>query len=98
MHTILIAVSCSHDIYVEKFRVFAQNTARLFVKKYQWFNMPPTLHKFLIHGPEIISHALLPIGELSEEAQEARNKGFKNYREHFSRKCSREDCITYYII
>jgi len=48
------------------------------------------MHKFFIHGPEIIESALLPIGQLTEEAQEARNKDFKRYREHNSRKCSRE--------
>lgn len=51
--------------------------------------MPPTLHKFFIHGPEILELALLPIGQLSEEAQEAINKNFKRYREQFSRKISR---------
>ena len=51
--------------------------------------MPPTLHKFLIHEADIISSALLPIGQLTEEAQEACNKDFKRYREHNSRKCSR---------
>lgn len=54
--------------------------------------MPPTLHKLFIHGPEIIDSALLPIGQLSEEAQEARNKDFKKGREFHSRKCSREKC------
>lgn len=90
MHVILIAVSCGHEIHVENFRNFSHFTARLFVKLYPWYYMPPTLHKFFIHGPEIVSHALLPIGQLSEEAQEARNKDFKNYREHYARKCSRE--------
>ena len=51
--------------------------------------MSPTMHKYLIHGPEIISSALLPIGQLREEAQEAGNKNFKRYREHNSRKCGR---------
>lgn len=41
--------------------------------------MPPTLDKFFIRGPEIILHALLPIGQLSEKAQEA-----KRYWEEFS--------------
>lgn len=90
LHTILVAVSCGHQINVEKFRNFTLSTAKYFVEKYPWYNMSPTLHKFLIHGSEIITHALLPIGQLSEEAQEARNKDFKSYREHFSRKCSRE--------
>lgn len=89
-HTILIVVSCSQEINIERFRNFANNTARYFVEKYPWYYMPTTLHKFLIHGPDVIASALLPIGQLSEEAQEARNKDFKCYREHFSRKCSRE--------
>lgn len=90
MHIILIVVSCGHEVNSEKFSDFAHNTAKHFVKIYPWYKMSPTLHKFFIHGPEIISNALLPIGELSEEAQEARNKDFKNYREYFARKCSRE--------
>jgi hypothetical protein len=31
----------------------------------------------------------LPIGQLSEEAQEASNKNIKNYRRNFPRKCGR---------
>ena len=90
MHTMLIAVSCGHDIDEEKFREFAHQTARCFVHYYPWYNMTPTLHKFFIHGPEIIRNALLPIGQLTEEAQEARNKDFKRYRERFSRKINRK--------
>ena len=48
--------------------------------------MPVTVHKILIHGAFVISNALLPIGQLSEEAQEARNKDFKRYREIHTRK------------
>jgi hypothetical protein len=39
--------------------------------------MPPTVHKLLIHGADIIENEVLPIGQLSEVAQEARNKDFK---------------------
>lgn len=56
--------------------------------------MPSTLHTYLIHGVEIISSMLMPIGQLTEEAPEARNKDFKRYREHNSRKCSREKTIS----
>ena len=55
-------------------------------------NETPTMHKKLIHGDVIIKHALLPIGQLSEEATEARNKHFRNYRQNFARKFSRESC------
>lgn len=90
LHIILIVISSGHEINVEKFKKYAVNTAYYFVQKYPWYNMPPTLHKYLIHGPEIISKSLLPLGLLTEEAQEARNKDFKKFREHHSRKCSRE--------
>lgn len=52
----------------------------------------PTVHKTLIHGATIIESALLPIGQLSEEAAEARNKHFRLYRTDFARKFSRESC------
>lgn len=47
-----------------------------------------------MHGSEVIHEVLLPIGLLSEEAQEARNKYFRLYREKFSRKFSRVSCNT----
>lgn len=90
MHNILIVVSCGHSINLDRFREYTRDTARHFVNLYGWYRMPPTLHKFFIHGADIISSALLPIGQLTEEAQEARNKDFKNYREQYSRKCNRE--------
>lgn len=52
--------------------------------------MPSSVHKILFHGADIIQHAIVPIGQLSEEAQEARNKDFKIYRQFNSRKCSRK--------
>jgi hypothetical protein len=52
--------------------------------------MPTAVHITLMHGAEIIERAPLPIGQLSEEAQEARNKDIRRYRENFARKCTRE--------
>lgn len=92
MHVILVTISSGYDINIDNLRKFSLDTAKYFVKLYPWYYMPPTVHKLLIHGPDVISNALLPIGQLSEEAQEARNKDFKKYRENYSRKCSREKC------
>lgn len=47
--------------------------------------MPVSVHKILFHGTDIISSCILPIGQLSEEAQEARNKHNKKFRELFTR-------------
>jgi hypothetical protein len=43
-------------------------------RQFNWYHMPPTLHKILIHGSKIINNFDMPIGILSEEAQEATNK------------------------
>lgn len=94
IHIIMIAVASGFEIDVDRFRSYVHETARYFTSLYPWYNMSPTMHKYLIHGPEIISCALLPIGQLSEEAQEARNKDFKRYREHNSRKCNRSKSNT----
>lgn len=41
---------------------------------------------------EIVKHGLVPNGQLSEEAAEARNKHFRKYREGFSRMFSWKAC------
>lgn len=68
---------------------YAMDTAKQYVRLYPWYYMPASVHKILIHGADIISSCLLPIGMMSEEAQEHRNKHLKHYREHHTRKNSR---------
>lgn len=51
--------------------------------------MPSSLHKILIHGAKLISNFWFPIGHLSEEASESRNKYFRKYRECRSRRSNR---------
>lgn len=83
---ILKAISCGFTIDIEKFNKYCYETAKLYVHLYDWYPMPASVHKILMHGSMIVSTAILPIGLLSEEAQEARNKYI---REHNTRKCSR---------
>ena len=85
--------SSGFDIDDEKFNDYCVNTAHLFVTLYLWYNMPTSVHKVLIRGAEIVKYALLPIAQLSEDAQESRNKDIKNFRLHHSRKCSRESSM-----
>lgn len=89
---ILEVLSSGYKIDLKKFSDFLEETAKLYVSLYQWHPMTPTLHKILSHGATVIEHALLPIGQLSEEAAEARNKHFRMYRQKFSRKFSRKEC------
>lgn len=88
-HVILQTISCGLDINISKFEEYAIATARQFVQLYPWYNMPTSIHKILIHGHRIIEQSLLPIGQMSEEAQESCNKVIKKTRQDFARKCSR---------
>ena len=85
---ILRTLWSDYDINEDVYEEFALRTAEMFVERYSWYYMPPTFHKILIHGRQVISSTLIPIGQLSE-AQESRNKYIRRYREHFSRKISR---------
>ena len=87
---ILETLSSGYKVDIKKFEKFAELTAELYVEIYGWYPMTPTMHKR--HGATIIDQAILPIGQLSEEAAEARIKHFRDYRQNFSRKFSREIC------
>lgn len=89
---ILEAISSTFEIDSNKFSCYAMETAQLYVQLYSWYPMSPRIHKILIHGAIVIRTSILPIGQLSEEASEARNKHFRNYRKGFSRKFSRKAC------
>lgn len=52
--------------------------------------MPNSVHKVLLHGADVIEKMAVPIGLLSEEALEARNKDFRYIRQHHTRKTSRQ--------
>ena len=69
----LHSISSGFKVNIEKFNNY-KNTAKLFVKEYSWFYMPATGHKILVHAADIVSGAILPIKQLSEKAQEYRNK------------------------
>lgn len=91
--TLLGALASGFAIDTEKFEKLALATLRHHVELYPWFYLPVTVHKVLVHAPEIINSIALPIGSMSEEAQEAKNKDLRNYRELFTRKISRQDTM-----
>ena len=89
IHVILIALSCGLPIDSKKFGSYCKDTANLYIQLYPWFTMPVSVHVVLIHGANIMSSSVLPIGMMSEEAQEARNKDNKMFRLRHARKTSR---------
>lgn len=86
---ILTCLCSGKDINIDKFRKYCAATVDRYLLFYKWYKMPPSVHKILVHGADIIDSLDLPIGLYSEEAQEARNKDFKKIREYHTRKMSR---------
>jgi len=58
-------------------------------RKYPHKLLTPTLHKIFAHWGDRIEYQSLLIGELSEEAQESKNKEYKKYRYSNTCKVSR---------
>ena len=87
MYYQVLASGC--EINTKRFSEYCAETATYLVHLYPWYYMPASVHKILIHGSEIIEYFNVPIGQLSEEAQESRNKDLKRYRRDHTRKCSR---------
>lgn len=90
-HVILIAVTSRKPVDTVKFDEYAIETLRHYNTEYDWYHLPTTVHKVLLHGSQIMEFFDLPVGYYSEEAQEARNKDFKRIRECNTRKTSRND-------
>lgn len=88
-HIILCTLSSGYDIDCVAFENLCVRTRKLYLSLYPWYFMPATVHKILVHSTAVIKSCILPIGQLSEEAQEARNKDCRRFREHHTRKRSR---------
>lgn len=86
---VLRIVASGKQIDMNKFDILTKQTRDLYLEHYNWYYMPSTLHKLLIHGKDIISYFDLPIGHLSEEALEARHKEIRKNRLSHTRKTSR---------
>lgn len=87
---LLQAIVSNRQCDPQKFDCFAKNLAKLVIDKYGWYYMSSTVHKILFHSAQIIKHAILPIGQLSEEALEARHKEFRKIRSQHTRKINRK--------
>lgn len=91
---ILQTMTSGFAVHIEKFRVYCLDVAKRYFELYSWYPMPTLVHTILIHGYAIIEMSVLPIEQLSEDAQEARNNDICRYRENFSRKCTREKTMS----
>ncbi|KAF2886522.1 hypothetical protein ILUMI_19651 [Ignelater luminosus] len=93
LKVILGAISSGFRIDTNGFDTYCMETAKLYAELYSWQPMTPILHKILMRGSLVIEKELLPIGQLTEEAAEARKKHFRWYRQNYARKFSRESHV-----
>ncbi|XP_055840046.1 uncharacterized protein LOC129907726 [Episyrphus balteatus] len=91
---ILKTLASCFAINAEIFQEYTQETAREIVAEYPWYPLPASVHKVLIHGGQIVKHSILPIGQFTEEAAEAKNKDVKFFRSKNTRKTSRTSTNT----
>ena len=61
LYVILQAMSSNCQIKLAEFENYCLDTAKLFLKEYNWYKMPPSVHKVLFHGRDIIEDHVLPI-------------------------------------
>ena len=86
---ILRTLSSNLDIDPEKFGDYASKTKNRLTSLYPWCTLSPTVHKILDHSAEVIRFHSVPVGILTEESQEARNKDCRRFRLGNTRKLSR---------
>lgn len=57
-------MASGYEINTDAFETYGIQTAKLFVEFYPWYNTicDPSVHKILLHGADVIRHAILPIG------------------------------------
>lgn len=53
-HIILIAISCDHLLDNAKFKLHCIDTFKLYIQFYEWYPMPSSLHRILVHGIEML--------------------------------------------
>lgn len=89
-HTILQILTCgTKPKSIGKVRTYAIDIYQQCIQLYDWYPMPPSVHKILMHGADIMNIFRLPLGWYSEEALECNNKYFRKARSDHSRMCNR---------
>ncbi|XP_031783919.1 uncharacterized protein LOC116417026 [Nasonia vitripennis] len=86
---ILAVISSNCLVNNAAFGAYCKETAFKYVEFYNWYKIPTLMHVILIHGHVITKELIVPIGILSEDAQESNHKMIKRFRDRFSRKVSR---------
>jgi len=80
-------------INLDRFEQLCLRTKAVYFSSVGWYSMPPTMHKILEHGRQIIQECPLPLGLTNEEASESNNKIIRSFRLHHCRRTSWRDGV-----
>lgn len=86
---LLFTLNSGYNINAKTYEVYAEETAKRYKDLYNWYYMPVSVQKILMHGSHIIEALCIPIGHASEEGIEARHKDLRSARLHHTCKSSR---------
>lgn len=69
---------------------YSIETSKLIFLLYPWCQIPPTVHKLLVHGVQIQQHFSLPLAFYAEDAGESCHKIYRINETHHARQISRK--------
>jgi hypothetical protein len=87
-------MASSYQINGREFEEFCKQTLDIYLSEVGWFNIPPTIHKILVHGRAIVDACPVALGLTSEESSEANNKFIRKFLLQHTRKTSHLDTMT----
>jgi hypothetical protein len=94
LDTIWRTLSSGKSINPDEFDKFCVETLQQYFKDAGWYSLPPTLHRTLVHGKDIIKATPIPVGLTSEEGSEANAKFARKFLKHHTRKTSHKDTMS----
>ena len=103
LYIILLTLNSGFFINAAKFKEYAIETAKKYLKLYgDWYHMPVSMHRMLLHGSDIINALPISIGHSSEEGLEATHKIIRKIKEESTCKISKnrvnEDLIHWLLV
>ena len=93
LDTIWRTLTSGKSINPIQFEKFCQETLQQYMVDAAWYSLPPTLHRVLVHGKDIIKATPIAIGATSEEGSEANAKFARKFLKHHTRKSSHKDTM-----
>jgi hypothetical protein len=89
LRNVLACITSPHEIDTAKFKIYCYETHKIYINFFSWYPMSSTLHKVLYHGHELMQNFTIPLGLMTEESSESKNKFYKRDRLQHARQSSR---------